>query len=209
MVAGSLPSSGAWDTTLLTHSSHVPSPTPTAKTRSGSILVGPNPNPPPVPSKTPTPASTGSKAKTPARHHYTPPSRLKIPVLLARAAQARGSGRSAEKKIASAIKISPAPPPPAVLPVDPARIPVEEAVIHTLAHAADVASGSGSRGATFDEVVSRFAASCPGGSLLDMAKLPTDILVTKGVSVLAEVSLHFFLCFLLPPSAKYRLSFLF
>ena len=80
---------------------------------------------------------------------------------------------------------------------------MEEAAIHTPAPAADVASRSRPRGATFDEVLSRFAASCTGGSLLDMAKLPTDILVTKGVSVLAEVSLHFFLCFLLPPSAKY------
>ena len=82
---------------------------------------------------------------------------------------------------------------------------MEEIAIRTPAPApaADVASGSGFRGATFDEVVSRFAASCPGGSLIDMAKLPTDILVTKGVSVLAEVSLHFFLCYLLLLSAKY------
>jgi hypothetical protein len=44
--------------------------------------------------------------------------------------------------------------------------------------------------ATFDEVVSRFAATCPGGDLTDMAKLPTGILVTKGVSVLAEVNFY-------------------
>ena len=52
-----------------------------------------------------------------------------------------------------------------------------------------IPSGSESRGATFDEVVSQFAASCPGGDLTNMAKLPTDILVAKGASVLAEVML--------------------
>ena len=109
--------------------------------------------------------------------------------MLARAAKARGSGRSAQKKAAPTTKTSPTPPPTTAFPVDPVRILVEEAAIHTPAPAAYVASGSGSRGATFDEVVSRFAASCPGGSLMDMAKLPTDILVTKGASVLAEVNL--------------------
>ena len=82
---------------------------------------------------------------------------------------------------------------------------MEEIAIRTPAPApaADVASGSGLRGATFDEVVSRFAASCPGGSLADMAKLPTDILVTKGASVLAEVNFNLSLRFLFSSSAKY------
>jgi hypothetical protein len=69
---------------------------------------------------------------------------------------------------------------------------VEEAALPIPAPATDVASGSGSRCATFDEVVSRFAASCPGGDLTNMAKLPTDILVAKGASVLAEVTFFLF-----------------
>ena len=150
MVAGSLPSSGGRDMTLLPHSSHVPSPTPAARTRSGSIRVGSNPNPPSAPSKTPTPAPTGSKAKAPAHHPSTPPSRLRIPTLLARAAKARSSERPAQKKTASTIKTSPAPPPTVALPVDPVRTPVEEAAVHTPVLAVDVASESGSRDATFD-----------------------------------------------------------
>ena len=108
--------------------------------------------------------------------------------MLARAAKARGSGRSAQKKAGPTTKTSPAPPPIAAIPVDPVRTPVEEATIHTHVPAADVASRSGPRGATFDEVVSRFAASCLGGDLTNMAKLPIDILVAKGASVLAEVT---------------------
>ena len=59
------------------------------------------------------------------------------------------------------------------------------------ASATNISSGSGSEGATSDKVVSRFTASCPGGSLMNMAKLPTEILVAKGASVLAEVELLF------------------
>ena len=64
------------------------------------------------------------------------------------------------------------------------------------APAVDIPSGSGSKGATFDEVVSRFVASRLGGGLMNMAKLPTEILVAKGASVLAEVNFYFILLFL-------------
>ena len=65
----------------------------------------------------------------------------------------------------------------------------EEGAVPISAPIVGIPTGSRSSGATLDEVVSRFAASCPGGDLMNMAKLPTDILVAKGASVLAEVML--------------------
>ena len=52
---------------------------------------------------------------------------------------------------------------------------------------ADLPSGSGPRDSDQDELVSRFAAACPEGSLENMAGVPSDILVTKGTTILAEV----------------------
>ena len=192
VLAGS-PSTGAGGIILSAPPSPVPSPTPATKTASGSIRVGTDPNPSPAPSQTTThaPVPAGSRAKTPARLPSTPPSRSRISAMLARAAKARGFGRSAQKKTAPTTKTSPAPPHTTKFSKDPSRILVEEVAIHISPPAADVASGSGSRGATFDEVVSRFVASCPGGDLTNMAKLPTDILVAKGASVLAEVKFFF------------------
>jgi hypothetical protein len=162
------------------------------------------PLPPPAPSKTstgvtlPPPTPAGSRAKTPARLPSSPPSRSKIKAMLARAAKARGSGKSAQKKAAPPANkdFSCSSSSYSSFSKDQVRTSEEEAAAPISAPAADVPSGSGSRGATFDEVVSRFAASCPGGGLMNMAKLPTDILVAKGASVLAEVNFYFFLLFL-------------
>ena len=96
------------------------------------------------------------------------------------------------------MKISPTSPPPP--PVAPSKDHVgnaekeEAAFIST--PAVDIPSRSGSEGATSDEVVSRFVASCPGGSLMNMAKIPTEIPVAKGASVFAEVNFYFLLLFL-------------
>ncbi|KAK4845220.1 hypothetical protein QYF36_002457 [Acer negundo] len=62
----------------------------------------------------------------------------------------------------------------------------EKEAAHVCYPAIDVPLGSGSRGATHNEVVSRFRASCPGRSLVNMAKLPTEILAAKWASVLAK-----------------------
>jgi hypothetical protein len=51
----------------------------------------------------------------------------------------------------------------------------------------EIPLGSGTGGSDQDEIVSRFAASCPGGSLEHMAGMPSDVLVSKGVAILAEV----------------------
>ena len=45
----------------------------------------------------------------------------------------------------------------------------------------------GTGGNNQDKIVSRFAASCPGGSLEHMAGMPSDVLVSKGAAILAEV----------------------
>ena len=134
-------------------------------------------------------APAGSRDKTPVRLPSSPPSRSKITAMWARAAKARGSGRSSQKKDAPPTKISSTPPPPIALFDGQVRTTEEEGAVPTSVPIAGIPSGPGSSGATFDEVVSRFAASCPGGDLMNMAKLPTDILVAKGASVLAEVML--------------------
>ena len=59
---------------------------------------------------------------------------------------------------------------------------------------ANIPSRSGLGDTTHDEVVSRFIASCPGGSLESMAKIPSKILTAKGTSVLAEVELNLHSC---------------
>ena len=109
--------------------------------------------------------------------------------MLARAAKAQGSGKQAQQKdrdVASpAMKISPNSPPAAAPSKDYVRNTEKEEVAYIPAPAVDIPSRSGSGGATSDEVVSRFVASYPGGSLMNMAKLPTEILVAKGTSVLA------------------------
>ena len=51
----------------------------------------------------------------------------------------------------------------------------------------EIPLGSGTRGSDQDEIVSQFVASCPGGSLEHMAGMPSDVLVSKGAAILAEV----------------------
>ncbi|KAI9185282.1 hypothetical protein LWI28_005830 [Acer negundo] len=77
-------------------------------------------------------------------------------------------------------------PPPAVVPSKEQPGITEKKAAPVSYPTADVPSRSGSGGATHDEVVSCFIASCPRGSLMSMAKLPTKILAAKGASVLAE-----------------------
>ncbi|KAK4840475.1 hypothetical protein QYF36_009682 [Acer negundo] len=92
---------------------------------------------------------------------------------------------------------SPLPTPAGLLIATPARpstlVPsneqpgiTEKENAHVSYPATDVPLGSRLGGANHDEVVSRFKASCPGGSLMSMAKLHTEILAAKGASVLAE-----------------------
>ena len=65
----------------------------------------------------------------------------------------------------------------------------------TSSQAANIPLGSGLRGVIHDEVLSRFITSYLEGSLASMAKIPSDILVAKGASVLAEVEFYLLSCF--------------
>ena len=76
--------------------------------------------------------------------------------------------------------------------MDQIEITKNEEAAPTSSPTVDIPSGSSSGGATYDEMVSRFIASYPGGSLMNMAKLPTEILATKGASVFAEVKFYHF-----------------
>ena len=214
MAAGSPSSSGMGDLPLpaSASTSPVPSHSNIVRIASGSTQTGTDPIPPPAPSKTSagvtTPSFTpaGSGAKAPARLPTSPPSCSKIKAMLARAAKARGSGKQAHKKDRNAasptVKIPSTSPPPAAPSKDHIINMEEEKAVFILAPAADIPSRSRSRGATSDEVVSRFVAFCPGGSLINMAKLPTEILVAKGASVLAEVNFYFLSYYLFPSSWK-------
>ena len=84
------------------------------------------------------------------------------------------------------------PPPSAVPAKDQAKVVKKKDVTPTSSLVADIPSGSGSRGVIHDEVVSRFIASCPRESLTSMAKIPSDIMVAKCASVLAEVEFYLF-----------------
>ena len=88
------------------------------------------------------------------------------------------------------MKISPISLPPAAPYKDQINNTEKKEAAPISAPSVDIPSGSGLGGATHDEVVSRFVASCPEGSSMNMVKLPTEILVTKGASVLAEVKFH-------------------
>ena len=68
--------------------------------------------------------------------------------------------------------------------------------------------GSGLGSSDQDELVSRFAAACPGGSLEHMAGVPSDILVSKGAAILAEVGLTLsFLCPAILSEQSFQLIF--
>ena len=112
--------------------------------------------------------------------------------LLERAAKARGAAGPTSKRDRVVIPprpaaaVSPASPSPAIS----RRSGVMEKETVPASHAAsrfEVPLGSGTGGNDQNEIVSRFAASCPGGSLEHMAGLPSDVLVSKGTAILAEV----------------------
>ena len=127
--------------------------------------------------------------------------------MLALAAKARGSGKQAQKKdrdVASpTMKISSPSPSTTAVFKDHVEHTEKEDVAPIFASPANVPSRSGLGGTIPDEVVSRFAASCPGGDLTNMAKLPTDILVTNGASVLAKIDFHLLSCYPFLPSGRY------
>ncbi|KAI9166205.1 hypothetical protein LWI28_028000 [Acer negundo] len=154
--------------------SHLPSPSNTSKVTTESTQPNIDPIPLLVPAKshakipTPSPASVGSLARTLAHPSTRTPARPSIKVMLARAAKVWGSSKQSQRKtrkVAAPLAMSTPPiPPPTVMP--------------------------SKKGAIHGEVVSRFITSCPGGSLMGMAKLPTEILVANGASVLAEARLE-------------------
>ncbi|KAI9192232.1 hypothetical protein LWI28_019823 [Acer negundo] len=115
----------------------------------------------------PLPTSVGLLVKTLACPSIRTPRRQSMRSMLARAAIAQGSSEQSPKKTRKV-----------------AAPPIETAPVSY--SAVDVPSGLGSGDASHYEVVFRFKASCPGGSLMSMAKLPTKILAAKWASVLAE-----------------------
>ena len=151
----------------------------------------------PVPRKSPfKSAIKGSLSDQPAAPavRIVPGSTLKR--MLERAAKARGTPISPPRPSREAADIRPAaaavsPPLPPVLPaVPPPPVRKQRSSIST---SADLPSGSGSGSCDQDEVIARFVDACPGGSSANMAGLPSDVLVTKGAALLAEVrSIDFF-----------------
>ncbi|KAI9169247.1 hypothetical protein LWI28_009516 [Acer negundo] len=104
--------------------------------------------------------------------------------------------RGKTRKVAAPPTIGTPPnPPPGVLPSNEQPRITEKEIAPVSYPAVDVPSGSGSGDATHDEVVSRFKASCPRGSLMSMTKLPTEILADKGASVFVEVAFYFSSCY--------------
>ena len=129
--------------------------------------------------------------------------------MLDRAAKARGVPISPPQPSRGAAEAHPAvvaasPPPPPVLPViPPAPVRKQRSFVSA---SADLPSGSGSKSCDQDEVIAHFVDACPGGSLANMAGLPSDVLVTKGAALLAEVGLR---GFLLPFSPLFYLEKIF
>ena len=145
----------------------------------------------PVPRKSPfKSAIKGSLSDQPAAPavRIVPGNTLKK--MLERAAKARGTPISPPRPSREAADIRPAaaavsPPFPPVLPaVPPPPVRKQRSSVST---SADLPSGSGSGSCDQDEVIARFVDACPGGSSANMAGLPSEVLVTKGAALLAEV----------------------
>ncbi|KAK4860049.1 hypothetical protein QYF36_016388 [Acer negundo] len=172
LVTGSPTSSRIRDLALLSSTSPVPSPSPspfnTAKVPTGPTQPVTYSIPPFVPVKSstkipiPPPVSTGSFARTPTRPSTRTPAHPSIKAMLARVAKAR------------------------VMPSQEKPEIIEREATPVYYPATDIPSGSRSGSVTHDEVVSQFIASCPGESLMNMVKLPAEILAAKGASILAE-----------------------
>ncbi|KAI9186208.1 hypothetical protein LWI28_014883 [Acer negundo] len=202
LVTGSPTSSGKWtgsmdlppSSSLVPSLPHSPFNTVQATTtQPDAVLIPPSTLAKPL-AKIPSPlsASAGSLVRTPARPSTRAPRRQSIRSMLARATKARGTSEQSPRKtrkIATHSAVGTPPnPPPAVLPSRKQPRITEKEAAPASYPAADVPLGSGSGGASHDEAVSQFVAFCPEGSLMNMAKLPIEILVTKGASVLAEAA---------------------
>ena len=128
--------------------------------------------------------------------------------LLERAAKARGATAPSLKRDRGVVPprptatASPASPPPKASK-RPDAVEKESVSASHDASRSELPLGPGLGDSDQDEIISRFAASWPGGSLEHMAGVPFEILVSKGAAILAEVRLTLsFLC-----SAIFRCRF--
>jgi hypothetical protein len=159
----------------------------------------------PVPSPTAIPSTHPAPVGPPARQisgrqekksTASPPALAPKPTtmsaLLERAAKARGAATPSLRRDRGVATLRPtSSTSPASPPLKPSNRPdVVDKEGTAASHSAsrvELPTGSRSEDGDRGELVSRFAAACQGGSLEHMASAPSDVLVSKGAAILAEV----------------------